>query len=852
MSEKLKTTSSMFRTGNNDSASYQGKSTKDTDHIRKEEIDRIIERKLQDDVSNLVSKVVGFEELGEYEKVASKVEELIILSTKCASARDDEGLGQKKRMLYNNAYKWLNWDQEVGRPLTEHAMYLCIADYLLLVGTVLAENEHEAQGTAIQRRIMPHPERDVRGDPVSNIRHNILLRSCGLDVGVEQEYESFDTDPNVSGKVYIPNKKQKVDQPKPAEREDLDKFPDMIKETFGIIEVKQSPMEDGILKTYARLGLSVQCALDAQFDRHSMWGITVRGPFVRFVLFTHSAVIPSERIDMRTPKGRKQFVDDYVRLSLCPKYRVGYDPTKKWLPRYGRWEVECFNTNQDKNKQSAEGPYATVYVDPKPITPGGHLFGRRTRCHLASLTKTGEFDYVLKESWTEVDGNLNKVEMPNEVRIFNHIKEKDRQLEEPLTENGIPKMVYGGTVCVKTEYVHGNTGHPGQWCYNIMSRYCGELKANTGSGSSHSPSTSQGESTNSGNTDSVIKSVERVHQRLLLTPTGKSMTTLHPYGTRSSSEVPVDLTPDEASELCDDVEYFFRELFEIIYRLHENYGIYHRDLSEGNVLVVETEVSDPTKPDETEIAQVPLLIDFDHARIEGDDVTNQMMSRVGTLPFMSILNLAGRTDKLTFLDECESFLYLFLWKCTIGFTRYQISPPDLRKKAQSVQGGAPHLTFEEKEVYRWASNGPLYSIEKAKRLHMSSKENFSVVLSELRPEFKDLKRLFHDLRDALFTWEGGSGAIVTKVKKTTAKATTGSSNQGTGDADPQGLASDLETKATVGSQAPFSQRLNMRRRRRAKRKSAATPTVENDDPLLRRFDHWDEVAEKFYTVIIPE
>ncbi|KAJ1968319.1 hypothetical protein IWQ62_001318 [Dispira parvispora] len=822
----LTSTSSKFCSWD-DLESYQERNTETADDTHKQEIEHAIERTLQRDVPNLVSKVVGFEELGEYEGVAGKVDELITLSTKRASQVDKrKGLDQQKRMLCNNAYSWLNLGQKDSKPITEHTMYLCVIDYLFLIGMVLAGNTREAQGTTIQRRILPHAECDVRSNPDANTRHDFVLRCCDTDVDVQQEYEPFKPDSNLPEYEYGPDKKQKVDKSKPTEGEDLDKFRDQIKDAFGFVKVKISPKDDAKLKTYAKLGQYVRCALNAQFDRHGMWTITVCGPFVRFVLFTHSTVIPSTRIDMSKVKGRKQFVDDYIRLSVCPKYRVGYDHTKTWLPCYERWEVECFNTNRDENKQGAEGPCASVYVDPKPITSRDSLFGRRTRCHLASLTKSGKLEYVLKESWTEVDGNFNRMEMPNEVWIFNHIEERDRQLEEPLTGNGIPKMMYGGTVCIKTEYVHGDTGQTGQWCYDTTSRYCGELKANGDDDSNHCPSTSQGgPSANPGNTDNVIKSVERVHQRLLLTPVGKSMATLHPYGTQPSSEVPVELNPEKAWELCKNVLYFFKKLFLVIYRLHEDYGIYHRDLSEGNVLVVKSTVTNSKYPYETAIAQVPLLIDFDHARHQNDDVSDPILSRTGTLPFMSILNLAGRTDKLSFLDECESFLYLFLWKCTIGFARHQVSPSDVRTEARSVHGGKLYPKFQRRLVHQWVSSEPLDTIEDVKRNHMDSQKNFAVVLKALRPEFQHLKLFLHKLRHALFTWEGGSGALQDVVFQS-------------------GDETELPPTIDLSLDDMYFLKLG--------NSSGATTTVENGDPLVKRFDHRKEVAKKFYTVMVFE
>ncbi|KAJ1644269.1 hypothetical protein IWQ61_010437 [Dispira simplex] len=351
-----------------------------------------------------------------------------------------------------------------------------------------------------------------------------------------------------------------------------------------------------------------------------------------------------------------------------------------------------------------------------------------------------------------------------------------------------------------------------------MSRYCGELKVVT----DRSPSASQGESAKPENPDEPKEWVERVHQRLLLTPAGESMTRLHPYGTRS--EVPTELPPEEELVLFKRVQYFFKKLFLIIFILHEDYNIYHRDLSEGNLLVVDTKHSSLEKPGKTIKAPEPLLVGFDHARHKDDDVVDQKLSRTGTLPFMSILNLAGHTNHLTFIDECESFLYLFFWKCIIGLARCQLSLTVTTKpkktatgknitshtplskgvaggskgkatldpakanlvecgKAQPVQGGAPRPSFEEKMAHQWVSNQSIEAIEDAKRLHMESRNNFTVVLKELRPEFRCLEDFFQDLRDALFTWEGGSGAIIT-AKKTMAKATACPMYQRTGRTDP--------------------------------------------------------------------
>ncbi|KAJ1644688.1 hypothetical protein IWQ61_010393, partial [Dispira simplex] len=657
----------------------------------------------------------------------------------------------------------------------------------------------------IQHRILPHRECDVRCDAEANIHYDIVLRCCGSDVDVEQEHDTFQGDSKLSDGTSKPRKKRKVSGWIPTEEEEMDKFRKRIKEAFRVIEVKKSVTEDGKPTTYARLGMQTISSLCPVHAQH------------------HHPLVP---IDMRTSKGRKQFIDDYIRLSLCPKYRVGYDPTKTWLPDLNRWEVECFDTNQSNNEQGAKGPCESVHVDPEPITSGGHLFGRRTRCHLAYLPNKDEPAFVLKESWTEVDGKINTVEVPNEVRIFKHIEEVDRTLEEEsLTENGIPKMKYGGAVCIKKEDVHGDTGQTGQWCYDTMSRYCGELKVVT----DRSPSASQGESAKSENVDEPKEWVERVHQSLLLTPAGKPMTTLHPYDTEP--EVPTKLPPEKASDFNYDVVHFFQQLFLTIHTLHKDHNVYHRDLSEGNVLVVENELPNLKKSGKTVKILMPLLIDFSHARLKDDDVVDRMLSRMGTLPFMSILNLAaGGSKGKVALDPAKVNLVE-------------------RGEAQPVQGGAPHLSFEEKKIHQWVSNQSIEAIEDAKRLHMHSQDTFTMVLKELRPEFRRLEDFFHDLRDALFTWEGGSGAIITKAKKTTAKATAGLMHPRTGHTDPQGLASDVKVKNTE-VELSVPRQLRMRHLKNKENKNTTESTVEMHDPLLERAKHEKEVTKKFFAVMM--
>ncbi|KAJ1642640.1 hypothetical protein IWQ61_010606, partial [Dispira simplex] len=229
----------------------------------------------------------------------------------------------------------------------------------------------------------------------------------------------------------------------------------------------------------------------------------------------------------------------------------------------------------------------------------------------------------------------------------------------------------------------------------------------------------------------------------------------------------------EKKKLAIYVRIVFSRLFWIVYYLYTELGVYHRDLSEGNVLV---------RPQHG--LPHPLLIDFDHARLRTDDRNDNMHSRTGTVPFMSILNLAGRSQNLSIVDELESFMYLWVWKCSIGFSPSHITRSNTASNTPQVSSPQPsaasisqdlctrlHITShkptssaqksklpvddtEKPSVRAWAKGDPGRSCLKAKILHTSDDMSFSLVLEDLPPEFKNLKPLFLDLREALFDWDG--------------------------------------------------------------------------------------------------
>ncbi|KAJ1959832.1 hypothetical protein IWQ62_004458, partial [Dispira parvispora] len=416
---------------------------------------------------------------------------------------------------------------------------------------------------------------------------------------------------------------------------------------------------------------------------------------------------------MNVEAGRKVFIDNYIQLCICSLYRAGFDPTKEWLED----DVE-------------------------------------------------EYELTLKESWVELDHDhknrktLNTESLPNEVRIFEKINEN----RNDFIDKCVPTMVVGGSVYIKFGFL------PGSNHFSTVKKYCGALDI-VDLGRDIQPSTQTTTEPSAGNDKPKFSVANRVQQRLLMLPTGHPLSALHTWA-HKPQYISKFRKSNGSQLLVDYVLVIFSRLFCIIHDLYKNCQVYHRDLSEGNVLVRENN-GDP----------YPLLIDFDHARLCSDTVNDSIHFGMGTVPFMSILNLAGYSHKLSDLDELESLLYLLVWKCTIGFTSSDITrgktarntpqvPPVqpianplvklvtrlklINRKSAALVQRSKHRVGQTKQlnIRSWAKGDPGDECLDAKYLHASSDGTFKLVLGELRPEFQVFKPLLSELRRILFDWDG--------------------------------------------------------------------------------------------------
>ncbi|KAJ2513200.1 hypothetical protein GGI11_004484 [Coemansia sp. RSA 2049] len=386
------------------------------------------------------------------------------------------------------------------------------------------------------------------------------------------------------------------------------------KDMFAIIEAKRD--ENDFCSAYVQLIDYTRNIYANQDRRRYAWGLTMCGTLVRCCLFHHDGIRASSAMDISTPNGLKKFVTLLVHWSFCGSERLGYDPTMAWNRKTHKLEITC-TSQDDKNNGRGRSSEAVTYEVIKPIMSASALFGRHTRCYLARRKGgRGKNKVVLKDSWSlprdlAINGTFSSdlmdeersyiaADAPDEARNLRLISEKLAGMELDFL---YPKAESSGDV-ILSEGIADNT-------HAIFSF----------------------------DNDEKEKKLFRVHRRIVMSPVGHYLNTVH-------NEEELVLAVADAMECHNAILTKCRLL--------------HRDISVNNILVVrefkERSVRRPVRG---------LLIDFDHA-ISIDKESSGYATRSGTLPFMSIHNLMGHDSKRTALDDWESLLYLVCWQATFG------------------------------------------------------------------------------------------------------------------------------------------------------------------------------------------
>ncbi|KAJ1969400.1 hypothetical protein IWQ62_000653 [Dispira parvispora] len=746
---------------------YQEQVLNEAEKQRAREIGYDMVRHMIPNQSGLVEKVTGVSSIGGYRCIAQDFEALGHVKEP-----DPHSLHQQ---LYQKAREWFNPVGKSDGGRREARMYSQFKAFVYLIALLL-QDKRKKQNLPLKRYLLPHRINDICGNLASVKQHDIAIRWQHPDTDIEAECRAFldyeesksnqkQTEPSANQACGQPNTESRTSKGNnhevPMSDPEVNVTQSPFWRCFGVVECKADHNEFQEQAEYGKLGWYAASALEYLFERNNLWGWIISKTIVRFVFFTHGAVVSSEAIDMSVEEDRKEFIGNFIRLCICSAYRAGFDPTKEWLGGDNVWKVECYpSARKPRNPTIA-------YVKPLPLKARCNLLGRRTRCHRASLDKDAEeYELILKESWVELDHDpddrktLNTESLPNEVRIFRKIN-KNR---DEFIDKCVPKMVAGGSVYLEKGIA------PGVEDFSTVKKYCGELDIVTLNCDAQ-PLTQTVMEFDTDNDEPELKVANRVQQRLLLSPFGHSMTALHTWA--HNPQYISRFKRSSGSELLVVyVSVIFARLFYIIHDLYMNCQVYHRDLSEGNVLVRENN-GDP----------YPLLIDFDHARLCSDAVNDSMQFGMGTVPFMSILNLAGYSNKLSIIDELESFLYLCVWKCTIGFTPSNITrgktEPSTSQVTLEKSSAKPRVQpvtrfkltnqrsplwsqrpkhhvdqTEELKIRSWAKGDPGKGCLDAKYVQTSSNRAFEMVLDELRPEFQHFKPLFLQLRSILFDWDG--------------------------------------------------------------------------------------------------
>ncbi|KAJ2681265.1 hypothetical protein IWW39_006387, partial [Coemansia spiralis] len=328
-----------------------------------------------------------------------------------------------------------------------------------------------------------------------------------------------------------------------------------------------------------------------QHDLRYAWGLTICGHSVYVCHFGSDKAVSSKPINVTTPEGRHAFIELLVSWSMCDDSQLGRDPTIKYLPDLDCWQVDCPDDGEDRSAGTELRYYYNTV-----ICHADHLFGRHTRCFLATDIKPTaesplEPNVVIKDAWAFAERSADE-DICDEVKLLKKIRDVLSTSLSPKDNVTYPEIVVGGRVRFE-----------------------------------------QGDIDIKDNTDMMYQGVEfagddlprfRVHRRIVLSQIGERI-----HSVKSVDKL--------VTVLCD------------VMRCHnaifEHCQILHRDISDNNVLVVRQGDG---------IAR-GLLIDFDYALdMSIEELRTPRPEMTGTLLFMSINNLRNWGVKRTVLDDYES------------------------------------------------------------------------------------------------------------------------------------------------------------------------------------------------------
>ncbi|KAJ2865902.1 hypothetical protein GGH94_001899 [Coemansia aciculifera] len=462
--------------------------------------------------------------------------------------------------------KMRDWLQEKSLRL-ENSLYIPIMAFVSYVALcVQAKWDTDGDRAGIRRLIRPVPKKDYKPDDSDDkTRIDIGLCSVGLN------------EPAPAASLRMPYHK-----------------------LLAVIEakVRSGNFDEAFPQLYGYIRQMYQ----VQHNLRSAWGFAICGHEVCVCHFGNDKAVSSKPMNVTTLEGRRAFIELLVNWSMCEDFQLGRDPTAVHLPDLGCWQIDC----PDDTDCGIDAEPRRYYFN-EVVCHADHLFGRHTRCFLATdIQPTVDSPLVptvvIKDAWAFSERSISK-DVRDEVKMLNKIRATLDDHIKPEDDIIYPKIVAGGRVW----FVHGR-------------------------------------SRIEDSTDTLYQEVKfadkdtphfRVHRRIVMSQIGQRLHTLE--------------SVDEFITVVCDVMRCHNAIFKYC-------QILHRDISDNNILVVR----------QSGIAR-GLLIDFDCAldtSIERTEPPRPKMT--GTLPFMSINNLSESNVKRTILDDYESILYLVCWSATLG------------------------------------------------------------------------------------------------------------------------------------------------------------------------------------------